>query len=101
MDDVELIREFIRVLHLNDEIQVHVALIKWEGAHNPQIEWEHARSIPLGCSEANIDGIVRELLQSTQYFAVCDECGERNPLGWMGDESICQSCAERNHGIVY
>lgn len=101
MDDEELTQEFVRVQRDADGAKVLVGVIYWEGAYNPRVEWECARVVPLESSDSALEGIVAELLGSEEYFAVCDECGMRNPLGWMSDDSICQSCAVQNHGVVY
>jgi hypothetical protein len=41
------------------------------------------------------------VIAAPSYFATCEECGRRNPHGWMFDEQLCQACAEENHGVVY
>lgn len=48
-----------------------------------------------------VDTKICELLSNEQYFRICNECGERNPCGWMHSQLICQSWAERNHGVIY
>lgn len=85
----------------DDGTRVFVGVVHWDGAHNPRIEWAYACCAPPESSETTLDGVVTEVLCSLEYFAVCGECGQRNPIGWMHDDSICQSCAERNHGVVY
>jgi hypothetical protein len=75
--------------------------VQWSGPADPRLVWMVFSELPENASEAEIDNEVEALLDSDAHFATCDECGERNPLGWMLDGHVCQCCAERNHGVVY
>lgn len=101
MDDHELIQEFIKVEQESDSIDVLIRKITWNGPHTSVSTWESATKLKADALSAEIDAQIRKLLNSEQYFQICKECGERNPCGWMHSKSICQSCAERNHGIVH
>ena len=61
---------------------------------------ESARVI-FDSSEVEIEKATARILEDDGYFQVCNECGERKPLGWMLNESLCQECAQANHGVVY
>jgi len=101
MKDTDLRKEFIRIDKTGSGVEVHVCTISWEGSHTPVSKWVRGQELRREASKAEIDKAVALLLEDTQYFRVCRECDERNPIGWMHDERICQGCAERNHGVVY
>jgi hypothetical protein len=101
MNDRELRKEFVRVDQTQKRVQVLVRKIRWHGPHTPVSTWEIAKSLPDTASKPTIEKATAGILQDRRYFRVCLECGERNPVGWMRDESICQGCGQVNHGIVY
>jgi hypothetical protein len=67
----------------------------------PVTDWVAVRTLPSDSPAETINTQVRQALDDTDYFAVCAECQNRVPVGRMHDTDICQSCAERNHGVVY
>ena len=101
MNDRELRREFVRVERTEERVQILVREIRWDGPYTPISTWAIARTLPAIPSESEIENAVARILEDDRYFQVCNECGERKPLGWMHDESICQGCAEANHGVVH
>jgi len=101
MDDQELISEFIAVERNSTGCSISVLTIRWDGPANPVSIWIPVRNLPADFPVSAIQSEIARLLEDPQYFAVCEECHERNPVGWMDDERICQSCAERNHGVVH
>lgn len=101
MDDHELVQRFIKIEPAAGSINVLVCKIGWSGPHTPISTWELAAKLKADVSSAEIDAQIHEALTNEQYFQVCKECEERKPCGWMHNKIICQSCAERNHGVVY
>ncbi len=101
MTDRELRKEFIRIEKTQNEVQILVHEIRWDGPHTPIHTWVIAKSLPDTASEVEIGKATAGILEDPRYFRVCDECGERKPFGWMLDQSICQECAQTNHGVVY
>lgn len=101
MNDKEIISEFIQVKKGNDGIQLLVRGISWPHPHEPVSSWTVASVLPQTSSSQELDSKIQEILDNKQYFEICQACGERNPRGWMHNDSICQSCAEDNHGVVY
>ena len=101
MNDRELRKEFIRIEKTQNEIQILVREIRWDGPHTPISTWAIARDLPATATEAEADSAATSVLDDHRYFRTCLECGDRKPLGWMLDESICQECAQTKHGIVY
>ncbi len=101
MTDRELRKEFIRIEKTQNEIQILVHEIRWDGPHSPIHTWVVGKSLPDTASEAGIEEATASVLEDHRYFRVCDECGERKPVGWMHDETICQRCAVANHGVVH
>lgn len=101
MNDEDLIAEFVEVRRAEEGVGLWVREIGWQGPYTPVSSWTLAKTLPATASEDRIETEVRRLLTRKRYFRVCEECGERNPIGWMLDTKICQSCAERNHGVVF
>jgi len=100
-NDDAIITEFISVEDAGSSTYVKVEVIHWEGAHTPTSEWVLAREIRGSASPEVISAVVHRILNNERFFLICQECGERNPRGWMHDARICQECAERNHGVVH
>ena len=100
MTDSELIKEFIRVERNDSEVLLEVCKIDWEG-HTPFSNWENAISLPTTAADEDIQSASVGILNDPAFFRICEECNERKPNGWMHDGKICQSCAERNHGVIY
>ena len=101
MTDRELRKEFVRVERSEEKVEIFVREIRWEGSHTPISTWVIGRSLPDTASEVEIEKTTASILEDGGYFQVCNECGERKPLGWMLNGSLCQECAQANHGVVY
>jgi ribosomal protein L40E len=101
MNDKEIISEFIQVKQKEDGLHILVRGISWPHPYEPGSSWTVASVLPQTSSSQEVDFKIQEILGNKQYFQICQECGERNPCGWMHNDSICQSCAENNHGVVY
>ncbi len=101
MNDTELLKEFIRIEKTQNEVQIFVRKIRWQGPHTPIHTWAVGKRLPATASEAEIEEATAGILEDDGYFQVCLECGERKPLGWMLNESLCQECTQANHGVVY
>lgn len=100
MTDEQLLREFVKVESTDDAIVISIMQISWDGPHTPVSKWKKVRSLPATATEATIQHSLRQILEDQRYFRICPECSQRNPNGWMMAE-YCQSCGERNHGIVF
>ena len=101
MTDRELHKEFIRIERTEKKVQILVREIRWQGPHTPIHTWAVGKNLPATASEAEIEAATARILEDDGYFQVCNECGERKPLGWMHDGAICQDCAVANHGVVH
>ena len=101
MNDRELRKEFIRIEKTQNEVQILVHEIRWDGPHTPIHTWAVGKSLPATASEVEIEKATASILEDPRYFLTCHECGERKPHGWMLNGSLCQGCAQANHGIVY
>jgi NADH pyrophosphatase NudC (nudix superfamily) len=101
MTDQELSQQFFRSEASGDGVRIFVQAITWAGPHTPEATWECAARLPATADAASIAAQVQTLLHDARYFRLCEECGTRNPRGWMHNETFCQACAESCHGIVY
>ena len=100
MTDRELRKEFVRVERTEKKIQILLREIRWDGPHTPISTWVVGKRLPDTASDAEVENAIADMLQDHRYFRVCPECSEKKPFGW-NDGSICQRCAEVNHGVVY
>ena len=100
MNDTELLKEFVRVERKQNEVQILIREIRWQGPHTPISTWVVSKRLPYTAYEAEVENAIADMLQDHRYFRVCPECNEKKPFGW-NDGSICQRCAEVNHGVVY
>ena len=101
MNDRELGKECLRVERTDTKVKILVREIRWDGPATPISTWVIARTLPATASDSEIENALARILEEDGYFQVCNECGERKPLGWMHGGGICQGCAQANHGVVY
>ena len=101
MNDTELLKEFIRIEKTQNEVQIRVHEIRWQGPHTPIHTWAVGKSLPATAAKSEIENAAARILENPRYFRTCAECGQRKPLGWMQKDRICQECAVVNHGAVH
>ena len=101
MDEKELIAEFIREEENATELHIMVCHIMWLGPYTPSSSWTCARTLPNSATREERDESIQSILHDSEFFQMCVECQERQPVGWMFSRTICMGCAERNHGVVY
>ncbi|MFT7620611.1 MAG: hypothetical protein ACI97A_004268 [Planctomycetota bacterium] len=97
MTDDELTEKFVRI----DGLSLEVLMISWDGPHSPISEWRQAETLEPDPSQAKIDRAVKAVLSNPNFFRVCYMCEQRNPVGWMHSEDVCQGCAENHLGVVH
>lgn len=101
MTDNEILDGFTAVQYGPQGVVLRVRRITWRGPHQPRSRWQTASILPTDISPTDIEVRRRQLLNNSTYFRVCAECQERVPVGFMHGGTICQSCAQRNHSVVY
>ena len=101
MNREELQEEFIRIEYTPDAVHLRVAVIGWPSPSKPETHWRQAKSLPPDAGEAEIQEAVAAILANKRFFRECRKCGELNPVGWMHDRTMCQSCATKHMGAVY
>ena len=92
----------LSVLVMREVIELRLPTIEWVGPHSPisasklwkRVRWQEK------------DNDWPALIQSAQAaqqktFGVCQYCKRQNPRGWMHSKTVCQSCTERELGIVH
>ena len=103
MNNKELINKFTRVKKSDVKIFIQVKSITWN-VQTPEIHWHTILCLDLGTPKSTIDKEREHLLYNNKYFSVCEECGSRNPNGWMhgmmNGKYICQTCAQLR-GVIY
>ena len=101
MTKQELINKFITILNTDNGIEIWVETIHWNGPHTPVSKKDKWLELKPESTEKEAEQSIDSLLGDTDYFGFCVECREHNPAGWMHEVDLCQSCAERNHRVVY
>ena len=97
----ELVDEFTDARPTVSGIAIRVRRISWPLPYEPRSRWCRVKLLPADADETTVMDARRSVLLDARHFAVCGECRQRRPVGWMSDARLCQSCAERNHGVVY
>lgn len=86
-----------------DAMELRLPVLTWIGPHKSAQTsrlWERYALDQL--EEAQLaDLIAQALVQQQESFSDCQYCGQHKPKGWMHGEDVCQSCAEKELGIVY
>lgn len=93
----------IVVILTPEAIELRLPTLQWLGPHTPVASSKLWKRINLDNSK-NFD--IAQLIASAQEaqaqsFGVCKFCSQKLPSGWMSQQDICQSCAEKHLGIVY
>lgn len=89
-----------------ETVRVAEPEIRWVGPHSPVL---HARGVVELSRDAAKSGIGNALAAATERasaarmsrFSGCRECGQLTPPEWLQSPTLCDSCAERNHGVVH
>ena len=99
MTDEEIKRQFIQISPSGSRLEVKT--ISWDGPHTPTSQWVDFGPVPETADAVEVNALMEQALACEQFFRRCQTCKMLNPLGWMHDSKICQSCAERDEGVVY
>ncbi len=101
MNTEDLIKQFIKIEHFSEGVQVSVCQIRWNNPHTPISEWKVVKKLPKDALESDLDKNVQKTLDNPAFFGVCSKCHSRKPEGWMFSKNLCQQCASKNYGVVY
>lgn len=101
VNDDKIVEEFIRVDRLPSSTRIFVGVVTWLAVSEPRKDRVEVASLPAEASASDIAGAVANCLEDRRWFGTCDDCGERNPVGWMDEPALCMGCDERNHGAVH
>jgi hypothetical protein len=99
--DVELLQTMTRVAQSVEAIVIEVAEIHWLQTHTPFTVWHPLAVLPSNTLPSAVEAAKVKLLQRKKFFAVFGECGQRQATGYMHSATLCSSCAESNHSVVY
>ncbi len=101
MTDDEVLNEFTRVIAGKAGPMLECLTISWPHPSTPESHWVPVKTLPAGAAPETVESERRDLLQRGRFFRTCAMCGERQPLGWMCDDKVCQSCASAKLGVVF
>jgi hypothetical protein len=96
------------VVRIGDtRVSIAVFAVRWEGPHTPVVRpiqlaalnWKRFPESRLFMQLHSLIDTARELRRAK--YRKCERCGETKPPEWMHDANTCQSCAERDLGVVY
>ena len=94
-------RDFLRLERAAAACRLMVKTVSWAGPAAPLETWKTGAVSPPDAGPGAVRTAKEQALADPRFFAVCKECGTRQPTGYMCDDDICQLCAERNHGVVF
>ena len=101
MNSQEILSLFVRTSKTKCSTVVEVAQIEWEGPHTPITKWSMYKELSHDVTESDLIRTKNTLLKDSKYFLTCDVCNRLNPRGWMHNDTMCDSCAETELGIVH
>ena len=86
-----------------EAIELRLPTLIWDGPHTPiktSRLWQRLALDDL--KESQLPRLMAEAqTQQQQSFCDCKYCGQRNPKSWMHSPDVCQSCAEKELGVVH
>jgi len=100
-EDTELIRDFMRLVESDEGVVMEVGVVEWDGPHTPTIRWRDFRQWRRVPNAQRLAAARQRALQDSRFFRVCQTCQECRNVGHMFNSNICQSCAERDLGVVF
>lgn len=89
------------------KVSIAVFSVRWNGPHTQVVCPRHIATLSWKRLPASrMMMALHDLIESTREirrsgYGKCEPCGETNPPEWMHDEKTCQSCAERELGVVH
>lgn len=119
----EIKRNHIRLRANEQGLWLEVEAIDWISSYEPVSSWTPVKQLgappapeefgehlilPILDDSPNwvvspheIEKAIDQLLANRRYFQICGRCRHLHPVGHMHDDFACQSCAEKNLGVVY
>lgn len=81
--------------------------VRWDGPYTPVVQpveigvlnWETVSGDAAMRIVRTLIAAARETRQSK--YSACQACAKSTPPEWMHDDEICQTCAERERGVVH
>ena len=98
-NEVDHNQHFTRCRTLESTTALEIGVVTWLYKDKPAIRWEPFRAWPKPPTPEELAQAWREALNNSRFFRVCNRCGVRQNRGDMHDESVCNTCAERDFGL--
>lgn len=93
----------LMILLTPEAMELRLPVLTWDGPCTPvktSCLWQRLTLEEL--KKSQLPGLITEAqAQQQQSFCDCKYCGQHNPKGWMHSLDICQSCAEKELGVVH
>lgn len=99
--EAELLADFTRVIASDGEYCFEVGIVQWRSSYESSLIWKRFRRWVRAPSAERVRAAQVKALQQRRFFQLCERCGERNNVGHMYSDEICQTCAERYLGVVH
>ncbi len=93
--------DYFRCVAIPEGYAFEVGRIRWDGPHTPVLEWITYRQWKTTPTEKRIRRAKESALRNLAFFGTCKRCSRTLNIGHMHDKAVCQSCAERELGIVH
>lgn len=95
----ELLRDFTRLVTVDGQSVLEVAVVTWPSPSSPEVRWRAYRRWKRHPSFAQLARAQGMALLERRFFRVCGVCGQLGNIGHL-DGDICHVCAERA-GVVH
>jgi len=88
-------------------VTVEAYAARWNGPHELVTAGRQVGVFPLPTAdEPGLLAAVKAAIGQARAirlatYRTCTHCGQTNPPEWMHDQTVCQTCAERDLGVVY
>ena len=77
-----------------------VAVVEWNG-HEPCLDWKPFRQWVTEPDSKRLQKATAAAKNHPRFFRTCIHCEELCNSGHMHSRDTCQSCAQREYGILY
>jgi hypothetical protein len=93
--DLKEWEDFFRLIQTNEQSTLQVAVVGWDGPHEPKLKWKKYRTWKTKPNEDRIKKAKISALGNTRFFDYCITCNELNNVGHMGSHKNCHRCMEQ------
>lgn len=92
-EEAELLRDFTRLVTVDGQAVLEVAVVTWPTPSSPELRWRTYRRWKRYPSAVRLARAQGKALLERRFFRACGKCGQLSNIGHL-DEDVCHGCAE-------